>query len=445
MKKSTQYLIARFIPRAYLLLFTAFLIFNINVQAQQWDTVGTPGFSMGTVAYLGMDIDGNVPYVAYRESADSFKTYVKKFDGTNWIDVGAAGISAGESEYQNIVIHNGTPYVLYQDYTISRRITVKMFNGVSWVNVGTPGLSSGNAHYVKLVFNGSTPYVAFCDWGNQRKVSVMKYDGNDWVLVGNAGFSSGYAYYVDLAFDGSTPYVVYQDFNGTKKATVKMFDGSNWVTVGSADFTPAEAYHLNLAIDNSIPYVAFRNDADSMKTAVMKFNGIGWVLAGSSLSDGGGANHDLIAANNSLFLALRDNTGNKVLQFDGSTWSDISPVGVNARAQNIRVSNGFVYEGFGDIGSQTRVTVIKRELLTNTTKLLRPTLDFEVFPLPAQDVLNIKSDVMFETYQIHDLMGRMLKGGTCHQSISIKDLPAGNYLLVVTAQEGKGIVQFVKN
>jgi chitodextrinase len=70
-------------------------------------------------------------------------------------------------------------------------------------------------------------------------------------------------------------------------------------------------------------------------------------------------------------------------------------------------------------------------------------LDINVYPNPAQDLLNIES-VNAQSYRIHDLSGRVVKQGAFARKISINDLPNGNYILITSDGRGEQQTRFVK-
>jgi hypothetical protein len=101
-----------------------------------------------------------------------------KFDGNNWVNVGTAGFSVGEAFSTSLAFSpSGEPYVAYQDSANSYKATVMTFNGTNWVDVGNAGFSSGEADFTSLAFSPSgLPYVAYPDGGNSQKATVMYYD-----------------------------------------------------------------------------------------------------------------------------------------------------------------------------------------------------------------------------------------------------------------------------
>jgi hypothetical protein len=335
-----------------------------------WVNVGSAGFSAGAAYYQSLAIDSNgTPYVAYQDEANSNKTTVMKFNGSNWVNIGSAGFSAGVTAYQSLAIDsNGMPYVAYQDKANSNKTTVMKFNGSSWVSVGSAGFLAGAASYQSLaIASNGTPYVAYQDEANSNKTTVMKFNGSNWVNIGNSGFSAGTAYFQSLAIDSNgTPYVAYQDEANSSKTTVMKFNGSSWVNVGNSGFSFGVAAYQSLAIDsNGTPYVAYSDWENSSKTTVMKFNGSSWESVGNPGFSLGHAFYQslAIASNGTLYVAYKDEVKTTVMKFNGSSWESIgSPnfsTGVTAYQSLAIDSNGTPYVAYQDWSKSYKTTVMK--------------------------------------------------------------------------------------
>ncbi len=94
------------------------------------------------------------PYVAYGDRANSGKATVMKFDGNEWETVGTAGFSAGKAWDMNLALCGSTPYVAYTDMGNSDKVTVMKFNGNDWEAVGATSLSARAIWGPRLAFGG---------------------------------------------------------------------------------------------------------------------------------------------------------------------------------------------------------------------------------------------------------------------------------------------------
>jgi hypothetical protein len=194
-----------------------------------WDLVGTAGFSTGKASDISFAVDSHgVPYAAYVDGSSS-KATVMKYTGngtSGWENVGSDGFSAGSAFDTSIAFDsNNVPYVAYADASNSYKTRVMKFNGTSWETVGSAGFSAGEAECTSIAMNGSgVPYLIYKDGGNSNKATVMKLNGAIWETVGSTGFSAGEVDSTSLAIDSSgVPYVVYRDYANSEKATVMKF------------------------------------------------------------------------------------------------------------------------------------------------------------------------------------------------------------------------------
>jgi hypothetical protein len=336
-----------------------------------WQIVGFEGFSPGVSNFQSLTIDvNNVPYVAFRDDANSYKTTVMKFDGSNWVFVGNPGFSSGIANYQSLKFdNNNVPYVAFQDHGNSGKATVMKFNGTNWVTIGNAGFSVGYTTFQSLAFdNNNFPYVAYRDDADSGKTTVMKFDGSTWVNVGNSGFSSDSSSFQSLVINSNNvPYVAFRDDANSYKTTVMKFDGTNWINVGNAGFSEGFSTYQSLALDiNNKLYVTYRDGGSSNKTMVKKFDGVNWVLVGSDgFSSGGGRQQRLaIDRNNVPYVAYQDilNLSKTIVKgFDGVNWltigSYLASTGVTNHQSLAINSHNKPYVAFSDDGLTTKTTV----------------------------------------------------------------------------------------
>ncbi len=244
--------------------------------ADSWNSVGTPGFSNPT-QFLTSAMDGDTPYVAFRDWGNGYKLSVMKYNGSTWEFVGSPAFYSGADVANSIVIHAGVPYVGFADGNNGGKATVMRFNGSSWEFVGSPGFSIGDAGWLQLnIANNGTPYVAFSeDIGVNGSASVMKYDGGSWSYVGARQFTGQGANNISLEFDNNTPYISFSDISMTPyRLSVMRFNGSSWEFVGSPNFNTHSIDNslygqAMLKINNHTPYVVFR-DLSMYSVSVMR-------------------------------------------------------------------------------------------------------------------------------------------------------------------------------
>ncbi len=252
-----------------------------STSTESWELVGSAGFSEGSATYISLAIDSNnIPYVAYQDGANSDKATVMKYSTSteSWELVGSAGFSDGSAEYISLAIDsNNIPYVAYRDGANSNYATVMKYSTSteSWELVGSAGFSAGFATYTFLAIDSNNvPYVAFSD--STGSISIMKYNGSVWEYVDQPfnGVSNNTAIAID---SNNVSYVAFSkhelaptpDF---RKAMVRKYNGSSWVSVGDETFSDGPTNYTSLAIDgNNVIYVAYKDVVNSDKVTVMKY------------------------------------------------------------------------------------------------------------------------------------------------------------------------------
>lgn len=435
------------------LIIAGSLIFTNNVQAQTWQTLGTPGFSpyssyfpslafspegelyifisgstngtavmkyngttwetVGNAAFfnggsesfgcLAFGPDG-APYVGMRGygSANGGHASVMKYDGNAWVHVGAANFTETPIDAMFLKFSNsGEPYVAYQSTVAPYKAIVKKFNGSSWEDVGAAGgLSPGGADGLSLAFSpAGEPYVAYTDATNAFKATVKKFDGSNWVTVGTpGGISTSNERYPHITFSPSgEPYVSYMDVALSFKATVIKFNGTNWSTVGTAGFTPGSigtSAPLAFSTDGE-PYVTFRDGANGYKATVYKFDGNSWVAVGNSgFSEG-------------------------IVEYVSLVFG----------------SDGKPYVGYQDQLHDNKATVMTLDNEVGVEDITE--LNYvSIYPNPANNVLNIKTTSPIKTINIYNALGTLIQTET-RSSFSIEQLPAGVYTVHVSTAKGE--------
>ena len=231
-----------------------------------WKTVGTAGFSDGTVNYTNIAIDNDTLYVAFEDQSGSYDAITcMANNGSAWTAVGSERFTGTTAsiDWPYLYVTNDTPYVAYQDTIAnSRNAAAYQYNGSSWVKIGT-ALSDGIASYICLSGSGEVLYLAFSDDDSgpiDRKLRVKKYNGTSWSDVGSAnGISTGVALYVSITVADGIPYVAYHDADQDNKCTVQRFVSNTWEVVGEAGFSNGAVGNTSIFVYNSIPYVAYRD------------------------------------------------------------------------------------------------------------------------------------------------------------------------------------------
>ena len=322
--------------------------------------------------------DGN-PIVAWVERDDGWigAIYVRRFDGISWVEVGAGsasggGISDGAYDSTNpsiVMAPDGNPIVAWAEDTTgheSYKVYVKKFDGDSWVEIGGgsasgDGICSGGGTVIATNDAGDLAVVCAIETAQPPGIFVKKFDGTSWSEVG-AGSASGEGINdpgteclqatIALKADGSPVVTWISQSVGPNGIYVKEFDGASWVEVGEGSasgegISPGDQQFFGNAMvldgaDN--PVVAWARSAEGgsveSRIYIKRFNGNNWeeVGVGSASGEGicpypGAGEPDLAidGGGNPVVAWEADGEGIHVRKYDGSNWvgfGDNLPVGM---------------------------------------------------------------------------------------------------------------------
>ncbi len=337
-----------------------------------WKILGMAGFTPDGAEYTSLTVSSTgVPYLAFMDKANGFRTTVMRWSGSAWDLVGAPGFSAGVSLYTSLALSNeDVPYVAFRDGGNGSKATVMRFNGSAWETVGTPGFSAGVSNFTSLALSGTgVPYVAFRDGGNGGKATVMRFNGGGWEYLGTPGFSVGGANTPSLALsENDLPFVAFRDDANLGKATVMRWTGSTWEIMGTPGFSAGDIWNTSLSLSGAgIPYVAFQDGGNGWGPTVMKWNGNAWENVGApGLSTGEASWTSLeVSASGVPYVAFSDDGiegKTRVMKWSGSIWENVGSPGISAGATTyttLALSNtGIPYVAYMDRANQNRATVM---------------------------------------------------------------------------------------
>lgn len=136
---------------------------------------GNDGVISENATSINLTVDGSgVPYVVYRDGENGYKATVRKFADNSWQTVGSPGFSLGDLYGPSLFVDGTTPYVAFCDVTNDYKSTVMKYNGVSWETIGTSDFSEGSLYKPSLAVYDGMPYIAYdneTDSGDRGAVS----------------------------------------------------------------------------------------------------------------------------------------------------------------------------------------------------------------------------------------------------------------------------------
>ncbi|HPI04683.1 MAG TPA: hypothetical protein PKZ78_12690, partial [Candidatus Goldiibacteriota bacterium] len=195
-----------------------------------WEEAGTTSPSVKTAETSLFAHNGYV-YVAFSDPDKGYKLRVIKYnqyDVSGWVNVGSSsGFSISNAYSPSVFVYDGTPYIAFRDTGNSGRVSVMKYEAAAWSYVGSSTFSNTNCDSISLFVHSGTPFVAYKDGGRGNTVTVARNKTGVWEIVGY-DISAGEAEFVDLSYDTAAqmPYVIFRDATASLKATVMRYTGS---------------------------------------------------------------------------------------------------------------------------------------------------------------------------------------------------------------------------
>lgn len=276
----------------YVAYITGDSLIIMRYNGESWEPVGDAIPSVASGFQLAVN-DSGTPYVAYQNAATVTKAYVVRYGSDGWKTVGsvlstdgAASVSISSLDFDN----SGTPYIAYQSYfqgdrSGSWKSAVKKYDGSDWKFVGPESIvGDSSCSYASIGFDSRDNLYA-CIKENAKPV-VLKYADGGWNPVGSSGLSDttgGNA--VSFAIDGNdTLFVAYNDLANSAKTTVMKYspESGSWVSAGDPYSDGAHgASHLVLAAGGSALYLLQNTEPEdeemgSTTACVKVLNGTAW-------------------------------------------------------------------------------------------------------------------------------------------------------------------------
>ncbi len=244
----------------------------MKFNGSEWTYAGAAGFSPSTADAVCLAFGNETSYVAFEDGNNS-KVTVMKLDGGSWSIVGETGFSTGwMTNVVALAVEGNTPYVAYRDYGADYKASVMKFNGTNWELMGTEGFSERTHDaYQCLAVYGGTPYVA--SWNADANAGVYQFDSNAWKILGTPNVSDDQVSSQSIVFSkNGTLFLTFSDWGNSKKVKVVKYDENNWSSLGEYA-SQGEATYISIAVsDKGIPYVAYRDNYNMRRTTVMKYD-----------------------------------------------------------------------------------------------------------------------------------------------------------------------------
>lgn len=214
------------------------------------------------------------------------------------------------------------------------------YDGTSIVPMGSPTCSNGIRKMVK--FNDTLYAAAFC-----AQFPLMKWNGVDWDTTGLATDGNIWSLYVSNGY----LYVGgwFTTIAGIAADGLARFDGTNWSAVGNLSL--GYNYGIYAITEYNGELYIGGNFADSAMTTknILRWNGSQWNTVGGGFYGGMDEVADFEVYENVLYIGGTftvgaGNAGNYIVQWDGTTMSDVGGGVIGINNGNGQIHDLMVYD-----------------------------------------------------------------------------------------------------
>ncbi len=362
------------------------------------------------------------------------------------------------------------------------------------MNIGTSG---GNYSTLFSDFDNDGDSDVFISKCSGPPCELLRYDGNGVYTnisaiagVNITPIQTWSSAINDFDSDGDMDIIITAS-SGTHKYFRNNLDTSNNVEEAFTNITAGSGWDTNTSVN--IDNVSYDFDNDGFPDVlgggnkIMFNDGDGTFTAVSYSAISVGAIGDL---NNDGFLDILNGTTVRYAIPNGNNWSKITLQGIQSnrngigarveiygawgkQIRDVRSGEGFKYMsslnvhfGLGDATAITQVIIrwpsglvdtINNPNINQTLHVVEGSTlannefvnsEFALFPVPAKNILNIKSnsDMTFKSAQVYDLNGRKVFESTIeNETIDVQTLSNGTYVLIVRNTDEKEFSQkFIK-
>jgi hypothetical protein len=425
--------------------------------AQAWIPIGQPGFPAAHFPFLVLD-NNNVPYIFYKDYSDNNKGVVMSFQNGEWEHLGSPyfshqifednGLSDGWYSTHTIVMNNNIPYVAY--INSSQGISVMKYDNNYWQFVGEMNISSGVSRFISLVFDSNNiTYISYLTYSNSSIV-VKKFVNDSWETVTEIPFSVE-VHNSLLAIDtNDNPYLAYvtrEFMSDSYSISVKKYENEIWQDVGNI-ITGCENPLIGFVLDSqNIPYVAYTDKENDNNITVKKNEMDDWQTLGNMKPLG---NFHwffslVVDYNDVPYLSYTNEIIDPSLtmtaivkQYENGSWQTVGETDNYVGAPSIAVDNeNILYGIFSSIGEPFS--------FLSTVMKFDPTASVEVsvfdevkmYPNPTSGLFYIETSKEIQSYEVYNLIGQQLLKGSFTDSIDMKDISKGTYIIRLTTPTGE--------
>jgi len=165
-----------------------------QINGSEWKKLGNWHNNRGMYFFTDFVVIDDVAYLAFAENNAGRKAVVYKFSNNRWIKLGNF---ASDKPLRAISLseNNDKLYIAYTTGGNSFKAYVKEWNGSTWKTIGSengfnPGSEKNNLGQIHLTFFNDKPFVVMRDSEYKLRMTVMKFSGTKWEIYGTRGFTN---------------------------------------------------------------------------------------------------------------------------------------------------------------------------------------------------------------------------------------------------------------
>jgi hypothetical protein len=425
---------------------------NVNLSsAQAWVMVGESNFPYTEYSTLALD-NNDIPYIFYKNYFNGNIGNVMKIENNSWQAVGEEGFAetifpgpdnnVGWKTHTLVIDSNNIPYVAYVN--TNGKMVVKKFENNQWLFLGEEAISQASATAISLAFdNNNILYVSYMDW-NINSLVVKKFEDNNWIAVDSSVVSNLLVSNSEITFDSNNNlYIAYVGKEGLwnpNKVIIKRNENNIWENVGNVITTEQDnLFNIALVIDDQdIPYIFYNQ---SLNTILMKkFEENSWQTVGEIESPD---NYLLFSSTafdyyNIPYISYTTITDNSnitttIKKYEDNVWQSVGVTNQFNGVSSITFdSNNIPYAVFTATGS---TTIRKFDPTAGVeTSVFN---EVKMYPNPTSGLLYIETSQEMQSYEVYNLIGQRLLSGSLTDSIDLKDISKGTYIIRLTTPNGE--------
>ncbi len=271
---------------------------------------------------------------------------------------------------------------------------------------------------------------------------LAKFDGQNWTVYNSSNSGLPENTVMSIAIDDLGNKWIGTN-GGSQGGGLSRFDGTNWTTYNSGNSGLSNDYVEDIAIDGSgTLWIA------TYFGGLVQFDGINWTTYDPSNSGLPGYVVRVVEVDetDTKWIGVY-NYG--LTKFDGMNWTTYNSVN-SLLPDDMVISIAFDGNGTKWIGTFNGLAVFNENgIPVSVNENGKAENSFTVFPNPVKDQLNIElpREMKISFIEIYTMQGKVVKSQKItnnQNSIDVRDLPGGVYIIRLHTDEGEVMKKMVK-